>query len=298
LLMCEGWDNRDKLWNKMSQMTKDRIKEASAERILLIEKEAMRRIEKMEKFTTKMLKLWVVDYEKTFVKAVIFYENPSEEAFNLIKGGAAIELTGSSTCSNGNSNQLTIKCGSSAIVKPIEVQINTKDLEKRMCNDVPFNNVQYVTYKSNFEIICMVVHVDRETYREVFVADEDYNLLLINFVPGIHKYYENILVEGETMHVRNLEWQGTYRHYRFPVGFALFESASFSTSSRCEVIQEKLNAFRKKINEKTDYLKECQQKLFYVVESAKPFVPPVHIEYPRRRHHGKMSFPRPYCFEA
>ena len=217
----------------------------------------------------QLLKFRVVDAANPKKSAIVSWWSPSEELLEIVKLGNHLEIVNTTAGAPGQEIQVT--AGSSSNVKLMErkkipqnfYRVDTKIAEIKG-NFKPANN--------EFDVSCIVVQVDKEktnNFIKVYVVDECSEVMCINFWQSLEDYaYDDVVVEGQVLHARNLQWRATHAKEKIPQAFVSSDSTLFTKHPTLEIQRNRLEKLRKILKNSKDFISEFQKK-FGSVTSAK-----------------------------
>ncbi|KAL7040544.1 hypothetical protein ACKWTF_000438 [Chironomus riparius] len=302
--------------SQMSLKQVEKIQEIYHQRKFELNQKIKERINQNENNVAQLLKFRVVDANKPKKTALVSWWQPSEELLNIIKQGNAIELF--KTASAGKfqamcGGEIQIHADKSTVVKLLKIS-NAKDkFDYYIRKETKFEDITHVFSPLNneFDVACMIVHVNEklshEKLQRVYVANERFNFMSLNFYPSLTDYaYDDVLIEGKILYIRNLQWRKMFKHNNFPEAHAVIDSTIFISNPKDESQKTRLQEFMNNIEDTGNYLQKCREKLETFIgkipsksnASNMPlnFITPSPLVTSRKRVLGMKRIPQKYSF--
>jgi len=257
--------------NQMSCMQREKIQEMHQQRKFELNQKVKERINQNENNVAQLLKFRVVDGNNPKKTALVSWWQPSEELLNIIKQGNMIEIFKTSSAGKFQAmcgGEIQIHADKLTVVKLLKTSNEPEKFEKFIRKETRFEDLtlNFSPLNNEFDVACMIVHVDEkingEKLQRVYVVDENLNFMSLNFYPSLTDYaYDDVLIEGKILYIRNLQWRRLFKHNNFPEAHAVIDSTIFISNPKDESQKRRLDEFMNRILHVGHYLRKCREKL-------------------------------------
>lgn len=259
-----------------SQLTDPQLEKAyelHTQRKNEIHQRVKNKIKEFENSVSQVLKFRVVDAKNPSKTALISWWHPSEELIHIVKPRQFIELwRTTSAYSNGETQ---IYADNSSMVKLLkanqELNYSSAKLESFIRAETKLEDIKNCDFKPlncELDVACIILRVDEKNEenrcQEVFIVDETFNLVSVNFYPNLVEYaYDDLLFEGNVLYIRNLKWRNSFRAgcKEIPEVFAVIDLTTFTKNSRNDIENQRLAELRQFLCSDNQYLTKCKEKL-------------------------------------
>ncbi|KAG5682684.1 hypothetical protein PVAND_012019 [Polypedilum vanderplanki] len=227
---------------------------------ILMQQESDRRV-------TQVIKFRAADADNPKLDRLICWWHPNEEVFDIIKIGKMIELIKATT------DNINIIINQKTIFKELKKKPDLTKFKLYFRKETKFQDIKedFSPLHNEFDIACIIIYIAEPSInknQEVFIADEHYNLLCVNFYIDISEYaYDNVLTEGRILYVRNLQWRNSFRkpHKNIPEAFAIADSTTFVTNPGEPNEKQRINELTNAINSNSEYMGKCREKIISLI---------------------------------
>ena len=304
------------LKSHLSMKQAEKIQEIYQQRKFELNQKIKERINQNENNVAQLLKFRVVDATKPKKTALVSWWQPSEELLNIIKQGNAIEIFKTTSVGKFQAmcgGEIQIHADRSTVVKPLKTNTDIKKFDYYIRKETRFEDITNVFSPLNneFDVACMIVHVEEKQsdkkLQRVYVADEKLNFISLNFYPSLTDYaYDDVLIEGKILYIRNLQWRKMFKHNNFPEAHSVIDSTIFISNPKDESQKKRLEEFMNRINDPGNHLQKCREKLETFIGKIKSksdpaisnmalnFITPLAVS--RKRVLGMKRIPQKYSF--
>lgn len=213
---------------------------------------------------SQLLKFRVVDAMNPKKTALVSWWSPTEEMLGVIKQGQGIEIIKSSAAMY--SNEIQITAGKSSIIKIVKNSTPRENFMKfyRHETRIPEIDCNFRPHQDEFDIACVVVLVDSAQDQEsvrVYVADEQLNILCINFWSTLSaNAFDDVIVEGKTLYAKNLQWRTSHAFDKIPQAFVIADTTLFLTNPTGDQ-RTRLDEMNSSISNLAEFLIQCNHKI-------------------------------------
>lgn len=213
---------------------------------------------------SQLLKFRVVDAMNPKKTALVSWWSPTEEMLGVVKQGQGIEIIKSSAAMF--SNEIQITAGKSSIVKVVTHSTPRENFMKFYRHETRIFEIDFnfKPQQDEFDVACVVVLVDSAQHQEsvkVYVADEQLNILCINFWSTLSaNAFDDVIVEGKTLYAKNLQWRASHAFDRIPQAFVITDTTLFLTNPTGEQ-RARLDDMNSSISNLAEFLIQCNHKI-------------------------------------
>lgn len=304
--------------SQLSLKQVEKIQEIHQQRKFELNQKIKDRINQNENNVAQLLKFRVVDANKPKKTALVSWWQPSEELLNIIKQGNTIEIFKTSSAGKFQAmcgGEIQIHADKSTVVKLLKSNTDKEKFDKFIRKETKFEDITNVFSPQNneFDVACMIVHVDEKLnegkLQRVYIADERLNFMSLNFYPSLTEYaYDDVLIEGKILFIRNLQWRKMFKHNNFPEAHTIIDSTIFISNPKDEGQKLRLEEFKNIIEDTESYLQKCREKLesfigkipqksnSTIVNVPLNFKTPLPLVASRKRVLGMKRIPQKYRF--
>lgn len=218
-----------------------------------------------EKNLLQLIRFRVVDAITPNKTAVISWWSPTEELREAIKEGKALDIIKSTAAPYNEEIQIT--AGKSSVIKVAKLPVSLEKFEKFFRKETKMSkiNADFKPQQNEFDVGCVVVRVVPEPVQDLFkvyVADENTNILCINFWSSLStNAFDDVVAEGKILYAINLQWRSSHAADKIPQGFVVSDSTLFIPRPKDESQRNRLIELRNSIQNKTDFLIKCNDKI-------------------------------------
>lgn len=216
----------------------------------------------------QLLKFRVVDAANPGKSAMVSWWSPLEELLDIVKPGNHLEIV--NTTAGASGQEIQVIAGTSTNVKLKQKKKISQNFY-RVDTKIDEIKVNFKPANNEFDISCIVVRVDSEktnNFIKVYVVDECSEVLCINFWQSLEDCaYDDVVVEGQVLHARNLQWRPTHAKEKIPQAFVSSDSTMFTTHPTIEIQKNRLEKLRKMLKDSKDFINEFKKKLGFEVSA-------------------------------
>lgn len=214
---------------------------------------------------SQFLRFRVVDAVRPNKTAVISWWSPNEELSEMITEGKLVEVCNASAAPFNREIQVT--AGKSSVIKVLKSQVPRDKFSKFFRRETKISeiNSDFKPQQDEFDLGCVVVRVEQEAINDllkVYVADEDRNILCINFWSSLtDNALDDVVVKGNVVYARNLQWRSSNAFEKLPQSFVCSDLTLFILHPKNEDQNKRLMVLRNAIKDKAEFLIKCNEKI-------------------------------------
>lgn len=301
-----------RLWDHLSHVQRNGVISQRQELNAILKSKAVNEVQSNKGSKTDvMLKFRVVDLKNPNKTALICWYRPNEGILDSVKEGVSLEMSNLMASKTIGEIQLRSHpqgISSFRILKTTKPEKFETFVRKESLFPEMIVN-EFNPPLKEFDTACIIVRIDDKDedmgFQDMYVADDEMNLLCIKFLPNINDFaYENFLKERAIFFIRNLQWRNTscQNNLSIPEAFVIPDSTSFVGNPSKSSQRNRLQKFRATIGEVEAFCNNCREKLNELVGSDKT-TPKLSLEenpYLKRfysvRQYGKSCAPRRFRF--
>lgn len=242
-----------------------RAKEIREERLNKMNSEIRARVGEQNKYLSKLLKFRVVDALNPNKTALVSCWTVDDELLALLKEGKAVEITMATAGPCNKEIELTV--GKSSIVRPSRLTFAEENFRKFFRSETKISDIgpNFHPPQDEFDVACVIVHLeakDDERSVKVFVADEDTNVLCLNFWSGLRdSAFDDVVIEGHIVYARNLQWRSSSSKEKIPQAFVANDITSFHLHPKQESQERRLTELGERVGHMDEFLVKCRENI-------------------------------------
>ena len=250
--------------DRVSCKTMERVQTVRNERVQDFNAKIRAKLGERNKNLSQLLRFRVVDAINPGKTALVSWWSPSEEIKETIQEGKAFEIVNSNAAPF--INQIQVIAGKSSVVKLMQLRVPSEKFGKYFRKETKISeiNVDFKPQHDEFDVVCIVVQIDPayQGLQKVYVADEDINVLCINFWSSLSENaFDDVVTCGRILYARNLQWRSSHASDKIPQAFVISESTLFIPNPKDEIQKARLTELNESIEDKTKFLKTCNEKI-------------------------------------
>lgn len=251
--------------NHVSKKMLKQVRLVKDERRLQLNDAIRKKLGEKDKKLSRLLKFRVVDGTNPKKTGLVSWWSPTEELLEIIKEGEVIEILNSSAGLSGT--EIHIKAGTSSAVKIAKTKIPPERIMKFFRNETKITEIKedFSPPQQEFDVACVIVRVDMEQEKQlpkVYVADEFMNILCINFWSSLSdKAFDDVVIEGRIVYVRNLQWRLSHAKSEIPQAFVVNDTTTFSAHPKRENQRSRLRELEEALGNVMEFVANCKETI-------------------------------------
>jgi hypothetical protein len=199
--------------------------------------------------------------------ALVSFWSPTEDLLEAVKEGKVIEIV--NAAAGPFIDEIQVTAGRSSSIKPVKMDLQADDKFAaffRHETKISEINSRFSPPQNEFDVACVVIKVESNAvngFQKVYVADDEMNVLCLNFCSSIENYaYDDVMIEGRFFYARNLQWRISHATTsQIPQAFAIIDTTSFIVNPKNVVQQQRLEKLEAEIKKDFDFISKCIGKI-------------------------------------
>lgn len=256
----------DEVMNITSQLNvslQERVQRVRDDRNHEINQKIREKLGEQDKNLSILFKFRVVDAWNPKKTGIVSWWSPTEDILAAVKEGQTVELINATVGPQCQEFQVT--AGKSAQLKVLKTSL-PETVKKYLRKDTKISEIttNFKPQQDEFDVACIVVQVNEvaQNSQKVYVADEAMNIMCINFFSSlIDCAYDDVIVEGQFLYARNLQWRLSQAVNKIPQAFVNSDITLFITNPSKESQRERLQQLRNALENPPEFLIKCCDKI-------------------------------------
>lgn len=251
---------------KVSPKMHEKIDSVRQERRYDMNRRIQERLGEQSKNIKQLIKFRVVDCSKLKKTALVSCWKIDEDLLDLLKEGQVIEITNATT--GAFVNEIQITAGNSCSIRRISadktspVELKTFFREEMKISEIDSN---FQPPNDEFDAAFVVTHVDTKNssgFVKVYVADENFNFLCLNFWSSLSENaFDDVVIEGQLIYAQNLQWRFSQAKEKIPQAFVKCETTLLMLHPKKEIQKSRLKELQANIENLEEFLIKSKEKL-------------------------------------
>lgn len=242
-----------------------KAQEVREQRLQDMNSEIRARLGQRDKNLAKLLKFRVVDAINPKNTALVSCWVVHDELIDMVREGKVLEIM-KATVGLGN-KELQVTVSKSSVVRPSKLRIPEGKFKKYFRNETRISDIgqNFRPPQNEFDVACVIVHIEAkgsERPVKVYVADEDTNILCLNFWSSLRESaFDDVVIEGHIVYARNVQWRPSSSSEIIPQAFVTDDTTSFLLHPKQEFQERRLTELGERVGNIDEFLAKCREKV-------------------------------------